>query len=178
MSDDEREKRAKRAAYVREWRKKARSDPEYYKKEKEYERKRMMNPELRERKNEQRRRKYKECKEYRAKKDAYKRIRYNFNTKVRLRHYKYEAAKKKRQFSITDDEAVALFTDKCYYCGGKDGDALSGIDRKDYRGGYTPDNILSCCKKCNMMKVKLLPEDYIEQCRRVAARHPVAAPTE
>jgi hypothetical protein len=39
----------------------------------------------------------------------------------------------------------------------------NGIDRKNNNMGYTIENSLSCCAKCNFMKGKLSYEEFIEQ---------------
>ncbi len=74
--------------------------------------------------------------------------------------YKRNANKNNREFSLTFDEAVTLFTGKCYYCGvepeaissGEHGLKYNGIDRKDNKLGYIIKNCLSCCYVCNRAK--------------------------
>lgn len=88
---------------------------------------------------------------------------------------------KKRNYSIDFSYTDFLeFTkiNKCYYCGDniiwnthrkKDGSTPSryNLDRKDNDKGYTKDNCVVCCKKCNYMKVKLNESEYIHQCKKI-----------
>jgi len=57
-------------------------------------------------------------------------------------------------WALSDDGAVALFHQPCFYCGKEPDGALNGIDRldNDYFVGYTPDNSYSCCISCNKEK--------------------------
>ncbi len=69
-----------------------------------------------------------------------------------LKEYKNRAKnKKKQEWNLTDEEAIALFKKPCHYCGGHE-NQLSGIDRKNNDLGYTPENSLPSCTLCNMMK--------------------------
>lgn len=43
-----------------------------------------------------------------------------------------------------------LLTCPCYYCGGRDSEIT--IDRKDSDGGYTRNNTVPCCFRCNTLK--------------------------
>lgn len=65
-----------------------------------------------------------------------------------------EGARKRRiEFSITEDQyALAVASGACHYCGGDLPICGGGIDRKDNSAGYTADNIVPCCARCNRMK--------------------------
>ncbi len=79
-----------------------------------------------------------------------------------LRTYQSSARKKNVSWELTEDEAYVLFKNNCYYCGvepsngkGKTqkGNFLySGIDRIDNSKGYSPSNVVSCCRTCNLSK--------------------------
>ena len=43
----------------------------------------------------------------------------------------------------------------------------NGIDRIDSNRGYTPDNVLPCCKYCNVAKLNNSQEDFLEWAERV-----------
>ena len=43
--------------------------------------------------------------------------------------------------------------------------------------GYTVANAVSCCKGCNTAKMKSSAADFIDLCRRIAARHPLQVQT-
>ena len=68
-----------------------------------------------------------------------------------------------RDWTITDDEAFALFAGNCHWCGlqpsnrtrgvGLNGGVTySGIDRLNNDLGYAPGNVVSCCRQCNTVK--------------------------
>jgi len=44
----------------------------------------------------------------------------------------------------------------------------NGIDRIDSDGGYTPDNIVACCKKCNIAKSDMTTDDFLAWIRRIS----------
>lgn len=65
----------------------------------------------------------------------------------------YRHRDKKRQLTICDFDAEWLYdhitSQPCFYCGSNN---LIGSDRMDNNKGHTKDNIVPCCKRCNMMK--------------------------
>lgn len=67
------------------------------------------------------------------------------------------------------DDFMSLWNKECYYCN----DAIHGIgiDRIDNNFGYTADNVVSCCIRCNIMKRSMGRGEFIEQCSKVAATH-------
>ena len=64
--------------------------------------------------------------------------------------YKSEAKRRNILWNLSDDDTIELFKDKCYYCDYLDG--INGIDRIDSSKHYDYDNVVSCCKYCNIMK--------------------------
>ena len=53
----------------------------------------------------------------------------------------------------------------CFYC---NDNVKIGIDRVDSSKGYTIDNVVPCCSKCNWMKGVLSKEDFINQCKKIS----------
>jgi hypothetical protein len=56
-------------------------------------------------------------------------------------------------FSLTFEECVSMWNQGCYYCG----DSLlnksgSSLDRRDNNLGYSLENVLPCCGKCNKIR--------------------------
>lgn len=43
----------------------------------------------------------------------------------------------------------------------------NGIDRIDSSHGYTKDNIVTCCKICNKMKMDMSLDNFIEQIYKI-----------
>lgn len=96
--------------------------------------------------------------------EHYSTISYVFN------NYKQSAKKHNREFQLTRPEFEEFITSNCYYCGTKPSIKrnsynttdlepfyYNGIDRKDNDKGYTIDNSVTCCMKCNFLK-----KDYSE----------------
>jgi hypothetical protein len=104
-----------------------------------------------------------------ARKSAYrKEQRKAGNVSIRYWQYYGSAKTTGREWSLSKDQAYALFRGKCFYCGAEP-DPLNGIDRKDNDVGYTESNSVSCCKKCNWAKGKdYSPAQYIQHCVTVA----------
>lgn len=71
----------------------------------------------------------------------------------RYRHYVYGANSREIEFSLTQEQFNSFWQKPCFYCGDLIGSI--GLDRKDNRKGYTIDNVLPCCKTCNLMKLNL-----------------------
>lgn len=90
--------------------------------------------------------------------------------------YKHSAKKHGRKFEISKDEFSKITSQNCYYCGAPPSNKKSasprrqmngeyvynGIDRVDSRKGYTTDNIVSCCIKCNTAKNDMTYKDFKE----------------
>lgn len=92
------------------------------------------------------------------------------------RNYKYRAKKREIEFYLLYEEAMALFTAPCHYCGilpyqevSKDyhgSFTYNGIDRVDNTGPYSVENCVPCCGRCNWAKGK----DTVEQFREWVSR--------
>lgn len=98
-----------------------------------------------------------------------KKNQYHKTPSARYRVYKYGAVKRNLRFELTMDDFLSLWNKECYYCN----DAIHGIgiDRIDNNVGYTADNVVSCCIRCNIMKRSMGRGEFIEQCSKVAATH-------
>lgn len=71
--------------------------------------------------------------------------------------YKSNAKRKGLSFALSLSDASALFSRPCEYCGGKGG----GIDRINSECGYTVENSVPCCAKCNYAKRDLTREAFL-----------------
>lgn len=86
--------------------------------------------------------------------------------------YKRHAIENNRIFELTKDEFLNLTSFNCYYCGekpnhvckkGKIGEYIyNGIDRIDNTKGYTHNNCVPCCEKCNRAKLKMGKNEFLE----------------
>lgn len=88
----------------------------------------------------------------------------NSNTWIKrlLYQYRLNAKNHDRDFTLTDDEAFALLTGNCFYCGAAPSirakkskysvTPSNGIDRVNSKLGYIPGNVVTCCFPCNQLK--------------------------
>ena len=79
--------------------------------------------------------------------------------------YKCNAKSRGLEFSISLEDLIGLWGLPCTYCG-KPIETV-GIDRIDNSKGYTKDNITSCCKVCNRMKLEYSTEFWISHIRQI-----------
>jgi ribosomal protein L22 len=108
----------------------------------------------------------------RAKKNAHARQWRRSSMNTKLLEAKKSATQRGLEWSLTDEEACAMFTQPCWYCG-RPGEPFNGIDRKDNTLGYTTDNSVSCCWIDNRSKHVMSAYDYIAQCSRVSQQFAV-----
>ena len=66
----------------------------------------------------------------------------------RWSQYKVNAKRSELPMVLSFDEAAALMSQPCSYCGGNGG----GIDRIDSSLGYVASNVVACCSVCNYAK--------------------------
>jgi len=87
-------------------------------------------------------------------------------TKVNV--MKRSAATRNILWNIEDDFAIKLIKSPCIYCGYIDLEKqVNGIDRLDSHGHYTPENSVSCCTHCNIMKACYDPITFVNRCKRI-----------
>ncbi len=95
-----------------------------------------------------------------------------FSEKARVyRQYKHNAKSRGLAFEISFDEFLEIVVKKCNYCPSicencsksrhDSGDfCYTGIDRVDNAKGYTIDNCVPCCYKCNYAKRNMSVTEY------------------
>ena len=68
---------------------------------------------------------------------------------VRFISCQSRAAKRGFAFNLTEDYIAFLLTQPCHYCG-----LLNAIelDRSNNENGYTVENVVPACRRCNMVK--------------------------
>ena len=61
---------------------------------------------------------------------------------------------KRRGLSWTVPQELyeSLIACSCHYCGGSLPSTGVGLDRKENRQGYEPENVVPCCTRCNVVK--------------------------
>ncbi len=93
-------------------------------------------------------------------------------------NYKRDSGKQNREFSLSIEEFIEITKRNCHYCGiepsefslrgNANGSYVgNGIDRKDNSLGYTIENCLPCCRKCNFCKGKLPYDEFMSWIKRV-----------
>jgi hypothetical protein len=79
--------------------------------------------------------------------------------------YKNNAKKRNKDFELTEEEFNVLKSPNCHYCNINYNN--SGIDRKDNNIGYVFKNCVPCCKICNIAKASLGYEEFREWVKRI-----------
>lgn len=93
--------------------------------------------------------------------------------------YKGMAKKKCRVFNLTLDDFMKITSEPCHYCGmepvqithpkNTNGEYVyNGIDRVDNSIGYVKENVVPCCKRCNVAKLNYSVDDFLNWVKRVA----------
>lgn len=89
------------------------------------------------------------------------------------------AKKRGLDFSISDEDVIAIASSSCVYCGSPPtrefkqnpsshgAFVCNGIDRVDNGKGYIAGNVVACCKPCNMMKHTMSREDFLSHVQRI-----------
>lgn len=108
--------------------------------------------------------------------------------KAVFRHSRRNALKHRRVFELSIEDVKEITSRDCYYCGdppsqvskashekSKNGFSVyvyTGMDRVKNEEGYTKENVVTCCIKCNRMKHKLGQNEFFEHVRKIARRFP------
>jgi len=92
--------------------------------------------------------------------------------------YKYRARVSRRKFDIPRDDFRRLTSQKCFYCGDVPKQkrklkrtsipyTYNGLDRIDNSKGYSLDNVVACCKPCNLMKKNMEQSDFLNHVEKI-----------
>lgn len=95
--------------------------------------------------------------------------------------YKRGAKDRGLSFEIDRSDISNIIDEKCFYCGSSPSNVFNGyknkdihnpylytgIDRKNNDLGYTRENIVPCCKRCNIIKRDMEFEEFTEWITRV-----------
>jgi hypothetical protein len=82
--------------------------------------------------------------------------------------------------TLSGEEILSLVKSKCHYCGSKNSNHFkykqpnfeynfyyNGIDRIDSSIGYIQGNVVSCCKTCNIAKMDMNYNDFINHIKKI-----------
>ena len=92
--------------------------------------------------------------------------------------YKHNAKGRNLSFNISKEEFKFLTEKNCSYCNAQPTNKIkarhingtyiyNGLDRVDNSKGYEIDNVVPCCKHCNMMKKTMSKQDFISQVKNI-----------
>jgi len=99
-----------------------------------------------------------------------------------FRDYKIKAKKRNLPFELSKEYFEKITKYNCYYCGKEPSQVrythvhhgvysipytYNGIDRIDSSKGYTEDNVVPCCGRCNEGKMSQTKEDFLYWIKRV-----------
>jgi hypothetical protein len=92
--------------------------------------------------------------------------------------YIANAKSRNYEFTLTKDQTKALILSNCFYCNVQPSNTktnkdtgfelkYNGIDRKNNNIGYIPENVVSCCKRCNYLKSDTNIEDFLNHIKQI-----------
>lgn len=91
--------------------------------------------------------------------------------------YKSKAKTRNIKWDISKKTFISTIEKPCFYCGIQSSMSLNingfnynynGVDRIDSSKDYTNDNIVPCCKNCNMAKSDLKQKDFYDWVQRIS----------
>lgn len=86
------------------------------------------------------------------------------HTSCHYNDYQVRAVKLGYDFQMTCEEYANIITRNCYICDKPASNMhTNGIDRFDNNIGYVSENIRPCCFECNVMKLDMLFDDFINK---------------
>lgn len=86
--------------------------------------------------------------------------------KYRFGIYKRNASVRGHEWCLSFEEFLSFWKGTCFYCG--DPIETIGLDRLDNSLGYTKENVVPCCSKCNIAKHKMDLKEFVEHVRKIA----------
>lgn len=86
-----------------------------------------------------------------------------------LRNIKKGAYVRNIKFELDDNQIINLIKNPCEYCGCDEN--FNGLDRMDSKKWYTIENVVPCCKYCNIMKYTYEINKFYEHCKNIYLNH-------
>lgn len=95
-----------------------------------------------------------------------------------IRRTRNNAIERGYEYHLSAEQLIELMQKDCYYCGANPSNCsrhpelngefiYNGIDRVDNTKHYTIDNVVPCCKHCNIAKRDRTVEEFLEWIKRV-----------
>lgn len=82
--------------------------------------------------------------------------------------YKCDAKRSGKEFDLDKKLFNQLVKKPCTYCGIHIPGHNLGLDRVDSSIGYLPNNVVTCCPRCNFAKNHQTVDEFMERCLRIA----------
>ena len=104
---------------------------------------------------------------------------YEASFNVIYNRYKAQAKSRKILFALTKEDFKKITSQNCFYCNSIPSKIpkktkyhygvylYNGIDRLNSKLDYTVDNVVSCCKMCNTMKMDYSIKDFKKQIEKI-----------
>lgn len=86
------------------------------------------------------------------------------------------STKRGYEMNLDFDTFSGLVSAQCHYCGHKKEGEVNGIDRVDNAKGYSVENCVTACWKCNRIKHIYHKDFFIEKCKIISKRS-IASPS-
>lgn len=85
------------------------------------------------------------------------------------RYYRRNAVVRSLLWSLSIEQLEQIITRPCTYCGevGSLGFDFTGVDRTDNSKGYTSDNVVPCCKRCNQARNDMSVDEFLQWVEKV-----------
>jgi hypothetical protein len=87
-----------------------------------------------------------------------------------LWYAKRDARNRGIAWQIKDQDALALFTQECFWCGAVPA-PVNGLDRKNNERYYRKSNVVACCWPCNRAKGAMKERMWAALCERIALKY-------
>ena len=102
------------------------------------------------------------------------------NFRQAYQSYKNNAKKESRVFELTREQFREITSQNCYYCNAVPANTYirtgrkvyghylyNGIDRVENEKGYTIENSVPCCSKCNRMKYTYALSEFLTYIKNI-----------
>lgn len=81
----------------------------------------------------------------------------------RFKQHKRECIRRNLENNLTKEQFAEISKKDCAYCGEKYKNTVgSRLDRINSKKGYTLENVVSCCYRCNTIKMALSQEELYQ----------------
>ena len=92
---------------------------------------------------------------------------YKYSPRGRFGYMIFDAKKRGLTCTLSEEQYYLLLKFNCYYCEKPMPKSMgTGLDRIDNAKGYDPDNVLTCCGDCNLLRMHKLT---VEETKLLAA---------